>query len=49
MKNLLLLISLLASVGFTACNHKKEEKKEDPHGHDLDEGLYRRNPIVSKH
>jgi membrane fusion protein, multidrug efflux system len=29
MKNLLLLISLLASVGFTACNHKKEEKKEE--------------------
>jgi membrane fusion protein, multidrug efflux system len=29
MKNLLLLISLIALVAFAACNHKKEEKKEE--------------------
>jgi membrane fusion protein, multidrug efflux system len=29
MKNLLLFISLFAAVAFTACNHKKEEKKEE--------------------
>jgi membrane fusion protein, multidrug efflux system len=29
MKKLLLLISIYSTVGFTACNHKKEEKKEE--------------------
>ena len=29
MMKVLLFISLFASVGFTACNHKKEEKKEE--------------------
>lgn len=29
MKKLLLLISICSLVGFTACNHKKEEKKEE--------------------